>query len=167
MTNELAVTNENQLVANEVVSENDNYVVLKDESTGKYMRKAKFSDYSSIVAENRADKMWLLNLLEGAEGSGNGLKDHVGKQIEVANVITRKYDKINEETGQTEYGVLTYLLTPDKIAYVTSSKSVYFSIVRMMELFGKPTDADWENIVIQVGKVKMTNGDSITIRMVG
>jgi hypothetical protein len=158
MTNELSLTT--------VQSENENYVILKDEN-GKFTRKAKFNDYSSIVAENRADKMWLLNLLEGAEGSGNGLKEHVGKQIEVANVITRKYDKINEETGQTEYGVLTYLLTPDKVAYVTSSKSVYFSITRMMELFGKPTDADWENIIVQVGKVKMTNGDSITIKMVG
>jgi hypothetical protein len=157
MTNELTLT---------TVSENENYVILKDEA-GKFVRKAKFNDYSSIVAESRADKMWLLNLLEGAEGSGNGLKEHVGKQIEVANVITRKYDKINEETGQTEYGVLTYLLTPDKVAYVTSSKSVYFSITRMMELFGKPTDADWENIIVQVGKVKQTNGDSITIKMVG
>ena len=157
MTNELALT---------TVRETENYVILQDQN-GKFTRKAKFNDYSSIVAENRADKMWLLNLLEGAEGSGNGLKEHVGKQIEVANVITRKYDKINEETGETEYGVLTYLLTPDKIAYVTSSKSVYFSIVRIMELFGKPTDADWENVTIQVGKVKMANGDSITIKMVG
>jgi hypothetical protein len=156
----------NELTTLTTVSENENYVILKDEA-GKFVRKAKFNDYSSIVAESRADKMWLLNLLEGAEGSGNGLKEHVGKQIEVANVITRKYDKINEETGQTEYGVLTYLLTPDKVAYVTSSKSVYFSITRMMELFGKPTDADWENIIVQVGKVKQTNGDSITIKMVG
>jgi hypothetical protein len=163
MTNEITTVNESLTT---VQSETENYVILKDEN-GKFTRKAKFNDYSSIVAENRADKMWLLNLLEGAEGSGNGLKEHVGKQIEVANVITRKYDKINEETGQTEYGVLTYLLTPDKVAYVTSSKSVYFSITRMMELFGKPTDADWENIIVQVGKVKMTNGDSITIKMVG
>jgi hypothetical protein len=37
----------------------------------------------------------------------------------------------------------------------------------MMELFGKPTDAEWENIIVKVGKVKMTNGDSITIKMVG
>jgi hypothetical protein len=157
MTNELALT---------TVRETENYVILKDEN-GKFSRKAKFNDYSSIVVENRADKMWLLNLLEGAEDSGNGLKEHVGKHIEVANVITRKYDKINEETGQTEYGVLTYLLTPEKVAYVTSSKSVYFSITRIMELFGKPTDPDWENITVLVGKEKGLNGDMIKIKMIG
>lgn len=62
--------------------------------------------------------MWLLNLLEGDEESGNGLKDHVGKIIEVQDVITRKYDRINEDTGEQEYGVLTYLITPEKIAYL-------------------------------------------------
>lgn len=157
IANELAVT---------VVNETNDYVVLKDEN-GKFSRKAKFMDYSSITAETRADKMWLMNLLEGNEESGNGLKEHVGKQIEVANVITRRYDKINEETGQTEYGVLTYLITPDKVVYVTSSKTVYFSIVRIMDLFGKPTDPDWENVIVQVGKEKGQNGDLIKIKMVG
>lgn len=149
-----------------VQSENENYVILKDEN-GKFSRKAKFKDYSSVVCENRADKIWLLNLLENSEDTGHGLKEHVGKEIEVANVITRPYDRINEETGQTENGVLTYLLTPDKIAYVTSSKSVYFSITRMLEVFGKPTDPEWENIRIKVGKEKGQNGDMIKIKMIG
>jgi hypothetical protein len=162
--NEVAVAEE--VAVSVIVREDDNYVIVKD-SEGKFVRKAKFNDYSSVVATTRAEKIWLLNLMEGDEESGNGLKDHVGKQIEVANVITRRYDRINEETGETEYGVLTYLLTPDKIAYVTSSKTVYFSITRMMDLFGKPTDELWENITIKVVKKKGQNGDIINIKMVG
>jgi hypothetical protein len=115
MTNELQ-TNEIVEAQNQVEvvkSENEEYVVVQG-ADGKYSRKAKFKDYSSIVAESRADKIWLMNLLEGDEGTGNGLKDHVGQIIEVQDIITRRYDKINEETGAIEYGVLTYLIAPDK-----------------------------------------------------
>jgi hypothetical protein len=170
------MTNVNENAKEEIVTENtalstqvretENYVILKDEK-GKFVRKAKFHDYSSIVPVTRDEQIWMLGLLEGDEETGNGLKDHVGKQIEVANIMLRKYDKINEETGQTEYGVLTYLITPDKIAYVTSSKSVYFTITRIMELFGKPDDELWQNIKIKVGKKKAEKGDQITIKMVG
>jgi DNA/RNA-binding domain of Phe-tRNA-synthetase-like protein len=66
----------NELTTN-VQRENENYVIIKDEN-GKFSRKAKFQSLSTIVAESREDKIWLMNLLEGAEGTGNGLKEHVG-----------------------------------------------------------------------------------------
>lgn len=163
----------NEVMVNEEVakgmvvhSENDLYTVYKTHE-GKFVRKAKFHEYSSVKAETKEEKIWLLNLLEGAEDTGYGLKDHVGKTIEVADVITRKYDRINEETGELEYGVLTYLLTPEKEAYVTSSKNVYFSINRIMDLFGKPDEEGWENVQVLVQKEKATNGDLIKIKMVG
>jgi hypothetical protein len=164
MSNEIANVQENQVA--QVIRENNDYVVVKD-AEGKFKRKAKYNLYSSIKPESRADKIWLANLMEGTEDTGNGLKDHVGKVIEVADIITRPYDKINEETGETEYGVLTYLITPDRVAYVTSSKSVYFSIVRNMELLGSPTDENWENLMIQAYKERGTNGDMIKIKVVG
>jgi hypothetical protein len=89
----------------------------------------------------------------------------VGKQIQIADVITRPYDKINEETGDMEYGVLTYLITADKIVYVTSSKNVYFTITRTIEVFGNPSSA--EPFIIQVLKEKGQNGDMIKIKLVG
>jgi RNase P/RNase MRP subunit p29 len=165
MTNEIANVNHEVLIG-EVVREEKNYVVIKNED-GKFVRKAKYNFYSSVQAETKEEKIWLMNLYEGSEDTGNGLKEHVGKIIEVANIITRPYDKINEETGATEYGVLTYLLTPDKIAYVTSSKNVYFSINNIMDLFGAPDQDGWENIQIKVLKEKGANGDMIKIKMVG
>jgi hypothetical protein len=169
MTNELQ-TNEiveaqNQ-IAEVVKSENEEYVVVQG-ADGKYSRKAKFKDYSSIVAESRADKIWLMNLLEGDEGTGNGLKEHVGQIIEVQDVITRRYDKINEDTGAIEYGVLTYLIAPDKQVFVTSSKTVYFSITRLFQNFGYPGTPEWENLRLKVGKQKGQNGDIIKVTMVG
>lgn len=149
----------------EIIEETDEYVVRKID--GKYKRFAKYNEYSSIVAETKAQKIWLMNLMDGDEETGNGLKSFVGKEIEVANIITRPYDKINEETGVKEFGVLTYLIDPSDVPYVTSSKTVYFSINRLMKLIGKPTDSDWENIKIKVGSRKGQNGDMITIKMVG
>jgi hypothetical protein len=85
----------------------------------------------------------------------------------VHDIITRQYDRINEETGAVEYGVLTYLITKDKIAYVTSSKTVYFSVMRTLDLFGYPGEAGWEPITFKVGKQKGQNGDIIKVQMVG
>lgn len=169
MTNQQ--NNQNEIQENEVAvvvvqSETEDFQIVKD-ADGKFKRKAKFTEFSSIKPVTREEKMWMLNLLEGDEESGNGLKSHVGKIIEVQDVITRKYDKINEDTGQQEFGVLTYLITPDKVAYATSSKTVYFSIKRIMDLFGAPGTDEWENVKVKVGKTKGQNGDIITIKMVG
>lgn len=156
-----------QQYTGEVVRETDDYVVLKDEN-GKFVRRAKYNDYSSFTAETRQDKIWLLNLIQGDEEEvGFPLSEHVGKTIEVEDIIIRKYDRINEDTGETEYGVLTYLITPERDVYVTSSKTVHFSILRIMELFGKPTDELWENIKLQVGSERGQNGTIIKVKMVG
>lgn len=171
-TGEIATQSNEQFIATleqsrgNVAYETEEYVVTQGVD-GKFSRKAKYKSYSSIKAENRTDKLWLLNILEGDEETGNGLKSHVGKTIEVKDIILRPYDRINEETGAFEYGVLTYLITPEKEVFVTSAKAVYFSVTRIMELFGKPDSPEWENIKIKVTKEKMQNGDAIKIKMIG
>lgn len=170
------MTNKNEMVnvetgeivetPNTLVRETDQYVISKTED-GKFVRKAKYEDYSSFEAETRQDKIWLLNIMEGDEETGNPLSEHIGKVIEVQDIITRKYDKLNEDTGELEYGVLTYLITPDKQAFVTSSKTVYFSVNRIMELFGRPDEEGWENIKLKVGSEKGANGTIIKVKLVG
>jgi hypothetical protein len=167
MTNE--ITTQNQTIEtslNTTVSETENYAIVKDEN-GKFKRKAKFSDYCSIQPQTREEKIQLMNLLNGDEESGNGLKDQVGKQIEVANVIFRKYDKINEDTGVIEYGVLTYLIAPDGIAYVTSSKTTYFTVKNILDTFGYPHEETWENVLVKVVKQKGRENDVINVKMIG
>jgi hypothetical protein len=164
------MTNQNEIAnvepqAELVVRENDRYSVVKD-AEGKFKRKAKYNHYTSVKTETKEEKIWLFNLFEGTEESGQGLKEHVGKHIEVADIITRPYDKIDEESGVEEYGVLTYLITPDRVAYVTSSKSVYFTINNIMELFGRPSDEDWKNITVKVLTEKGANGNIIKIKVV-
>lgn len=168
-TNEITTVNAQTgeiLVQDTVIRETADYTISQ-KADGKFVRKAKFNNFSSIKAENRADKIWLMGVLEGGEENGNGLKSHVGKELEVQDIITRTYDRINEDTGEMEYGVLTYLITPKKEVFVTSSKTVYFSITRIMDLFGKPGEEGWENIILLVGKEKGQNGDIIKVKMIG
>lgn len=169
--NEIAETQENGIVVAQtrtnIISETKDFVVVQDKETGKFSRKAKYNEFSSFKATNRAEKIWLLNILEGEEESGSGLKDNIGAIIEVEHIITRPYDKVNEDTGEMEYGVLTYLITPEKEVYVTSSKTVYFSINKIMDLFGTPDSDEWENIKVAVGKEKGANGDIVKIKMIG
>ena len=148
-----------------LISESDEYTVHRT-SDGKYTRKAKYMELSTFKAETRKDKIWLLNLLEGVEDTAIGMKDCVNETIEIADIIIRKYDAIDEITGEIENGVLTYLITPEKQAYVTSAKAVYFSIKRIIDVFGQPGDSDWENVTVQVTKKKMENGDAINIKMI-
>lgn len=159
------------LYENNIVEETNDYVVKKmvDPKTGevKFVRQAKYNEYSSIKAETRAEKLWLFQVYEGDEDSGFGLKNNVGKEIEVQDIILRPYDRINEDTGDKEFGVLTYLITPEKEVYVTSSKTVYFTINRLMQLFGFPHEEDWENIKVKVESEKGQHGDIIKIKMIG
>lgn len=176
MTNEnkdLQVQEDNEVtvIGNNIVEENDKYVVKKvaDPKTGeiKFVRQAKYTEYSSIKTETREDKLWLFQVYEGDEDSGYGLKNNIGKEIEVQDIILRPYDRIDEDTGEKEFGVLTYLITPKKEVYVTSSKTVYFTITRLMELFGTPDSDEWENIKVKVDSEKGQHGDIIKIKMIG
>lgn len=155
------------IIGETIVRQDENFIVVKT-AEGKFKRKAKYKDYSSVVVETKQDKIWLSNLMDmNSEDDSAGLKNHIGKHIEVQDIILKQYSKINEDTGQEEFGVVTYLITPDKTAYVTSSKSVYFKIVEDMQLFGKPTDEGWENLTYQVTKKKAQNGDMILIKLIG
>lgn len=178
MTNEIqnseVIANENvnketgEIIGKEeqVIEETNNYVTVKL-SDGTYKRRAKYHDYSSFKPETREEKMWLLNLIDADESTGKGLSTNVGKKIEVQDIITRTYSNLDEKTGETINGVLTYLITPDQEAYVTSSKGVYFTIKNIMELFGTPEDEDWENITVEVGSERTQNGTAIKVKMIG
>ncbi|ARQ95227.1 single strand DNA binding protein [Bacillus phage BeachBum] len=147
MTNELVAVQETQgamvaegtFQASEVIVQKLNdMVIVQNIKTGKFSRKAIYSPYSSVVAETRAEKIQMMKLLDSDE-IAQPLKEHIGAIIPVADVIFNPFDRVNEDDGSLEFGVLTYLLTPEGVAYVTSSKSVYHTMKNIMKVFGEPT----------------------------
>lgn len=116
----------------------------------KFKRKAVYQPFSSIVPETREQKIAMMNLLNGGDESQTApLGDHLGKHIQIADVIFNPYDKINEDTGEQEFGVLSYLITHDGTVYVTSSKTVYFSLKRLFQVFGEPHYSEEEAITVK------------------
>lgn len=147
------------------ISRTDQYVTMQD-SEGKFFRQALYHDYTSFTAESREDKLWLLSVIDGGEDSGFGFKEHVGEKIEIENIITRTYTTLDENTGLEEQGVITYLITPEKTPYVTTSKSVYFTIRNMMEILGRPDEVDWENVTVEIFGKRGAMGQILNVRIV-
>lgn len=166
MTNEMPEV-ELDIVAENVIRETDDFVIFKDEK-GKFKRSAKYKNYSSVRPETKEEKIWLFNILDGGEETGAiPLKDIVGSVLEVEDIIFQEYDSVNEDTGEMQYGVLTYLVTPEKQVFVTSGKAVYFTVDKLMSIFGKPTDETWENVKLKVSTVKQARGQQIIVTLVG
>ena len=150
-----------------ITGEDNNYVYFVDKK-GKHFRKAKYEDYTSIVPVDRKEMIWLANIMDSDEENGTPLKNAIGQKIEIQDVIIKKYDRVNEETGQIEHGAITYLFTPEKELYATSSLSVLFKLKEYFELFNaKPDDENWENLIVEIGSRKAEKGDAITIKLVG
>jgi hypothetical protein len=155
-------------MSNEImqVSVKEDYQLTQN-AEGKFVRKAVYQPFSSIVPETKEQKISMLNLLSGDDEKTQPLGEHIGAHISVSNVIFNPYDKVNEETGEIEYGVLTYLVTPEHVVYVTSSKSVYFSMKRIFQVFGEPTYQEGEEITVKVVKKQGQNFKYTDIQIVG
>lgn len=164
-TNQVATSQENatQIIAPAVQG---GFQIVQDETTKKFSRQAIYSAYSSIVPVTRAEKIAMMNLLEN-DDVAQPMKNHLGAQITVANVIHQPYDRVNEDTGKMEYGVLTYLLTEEDVAYVTSSKSVYNKTKRFFTLFGEPAWTKEDDITVIISQKKGNKHQYVDIDLIG
>ena len=112
---------------------------LYQDQSGKFKRRATYEDFSSVKVETREEKIKLYQLIEEENDALKPATEHIGTEIELKDVIFRKYDSVDELTGELEEGVLTYLFDKKGMVYVTSSKSVYFSLNKIFKIFGYPT----------------------------
>lgn len=153
MTNELIVNNQS------------NHQVVQT-ADGKFKRVATYEAFSSVRPETREQKIAMMNLLE-SDDVAIPLNESVGAEIKIADVITKPYDTVDEETGEIKSGVLTYLITPEGVAYVTSSKSVYFTLKTIFNVFGLPHYSPGEEVIVKVVKKQGQNFKYIDIKVVG
>ena len=133
---------------------------------GKFQRKAVYSPFSSIKPETKEEKIAMMNLLN-SDDVAQPLGENIGKQFQLADVIFNPYDKVNEDTGEMEFGVLSYLITPENIVYVTSSKSVYFSLKKIFMVFGEPHYNEDEVVTVEAVKKQGKSFKYTDIKIVG
>lgn len=129
-----------------LVKEEKDFNVFYDEETKKYSRKQRYHEFSSVTPETTEEKINLLKLLDNA----TEMKHAIKKEIKVGGVIFSPYSKLDEDTGNTELGVTTTLLTAKfDQAFVTSSKTFYNKL---------------KGIIVTLGAdVMFTSGEEITI----
>lgn len=139
---------------------------LTVDANGKYKRKALYKAFSSVVAETREQKINLMNLLD-SDDIALPMSEYTGATIKVSNVITKPYDSVDEDTGEITSGVLTYLLTPDGLAYVTSSKSVYFTLQTAMTVFGEAPYSSGDELIVEIVKKQGKQFKYTDIKVVG
>jgi len=157
MKNELVnpTTGEITTKAHEFVSADGRFLVSVD-AQGKHTRKMIYKDFSSVVPETREQTIAMFKLLN-EEGQATQMKEAVGEEIVLRDVIFAPYDRMTED-GKEEYGVVTYLIGQDNQAFVTSSKSVYNTLENLFKVLGKPSysaeNAPTVKIITQAGQVK-------------
>ena len=154
-------------MSNEIMNTNnqENYEITKTEN-GKFQRKTIYKPFSSVVAETKEQKIAMINLLS-EDSEAQPLKSHIGLQIELADVIFQPYDKLNEETGEIEFGVVTYLIDQDGLAFVTSSKSVYHTLKKFFVVFGEPHYNADESITVQIVERNGRQHKYVDLKLIG
>lgn len=133
---------------------------------GKFIRKAVYQPFSSVVAETREQKINLMNLLD-SDDVALPMGEQIGAELKIRDVIFNPYDKVDEETGEIEHGVLTYVITPENVAYVTSSKSVYFTLKKVFQVFGEPSFPEGEEIIVKIVKKKGQTHQYTDLKIIG
>jgi hypothetical protein len=157
-------TNENSL---QVVTGNGNQYVITKDVNGKYERKTVYSPLSTVKAETKEEKIFLVNLLNGDEEGSLQMKKHVGAVIDLVDVIFKPYDSLDEETGELTNGVLTYLFDESGKIYVTSSKSVYHTLYNVFNVFGKPREENYLGLELEIVEKKGLQYNYIDVKVVG
>ena len=74
------------------------------------------------------------------------MKGFIGKELVLEGVIITPYTSLDEETGEISHGATTTIITDNFTkAIVTSSKTVYFKIKELLDLFRLHLDLFDEN----------------------
>lgn len=128
-------------------------IIIQDATTGKYKRIAAYKAYTSVIPTTREQKVAYFNLLNN-DDSAFPMKENVKVEIAIADIIFNPYESVNEDTGEIENGVVTYVIDQNGRAFVTSSKSVYFTLIDIMKAFGEPHYSEEEAVKVKVVEKK-------------
>lgn len=141
-----------------VVEETDTYITTQ-EPDGKYKRTIKYMNITSSVPETDEEKIKLYKVMNEQSDANKDfvipMKEAIGKKITVEDFYTRRYESFDEDTGQTEMGVVTYLKDTSGVFYTTSSKLVYFSLLNIKEVFPRPFNVVVEGIKREKGRIQI------------
>lgn len=98
--------------------------------------------YSSLVPKTQEEKVSFFNAINSPT---KRLKEMVNLEVEVKNIYAETIDFIDKETGESVPGVRIVLISPDGTSYQASSKGVFSSVSKLIQILGEPKT--WKNPV--------------------
>lgn len=117
--------------------------------------------YSSFVAETANDKAKLYNALNSPEVR---IADHIGKEINVKDVIIEPVEIVDDKTGEVRTGPRVTLIDVSGHTYTATSYGIYNSLKRIFGLYGSPT---WEDgIPVRVRQIANGSNRIFTLDIV-
>lgn len=123
----------------------------------------KYKMINTFPKDDRALKVKLFNITQSSDDDVIQLSTYEGRQFDLLYYAAMPYISSTEmdDNGQPREGVVSYIYDGSDF-YVTSSRSVYNTITRAMEIFGD----DGEILTFEVGKIKQQKGNQIVVRLV-
>jgi len=168
MTNEITVLNnvtgETMNVSEVIVSDTAEYTIVQTED-GKFKKNMKYEAFSSRQPKTNEEKIELYKVLNEDDNENViEMKTMIDKPITIEHVFINPYTSFDEDTGKNTHGVTTTIQSEGKY-YVTSSKSVYYTIRNLFSTFGNPLSEDYQPIKVIVTGTKQKNGVQINLKL--
>ena len=141
----------------------NNELVTVDNETGEILNTSNpYNQLSTYTPESQDDKIKLYNLLHGDGSTAKPFRNSINQVLQVDHVITNPYTNKKEQ----EHGVISYLHdTKSNEWYVTSSKTVYYNLMNMFNVFGESSE---DNVFeLKITSERKQNGEQISLELIG
>lgn len=168
-TNELMVNTQTGEVVNTevVIQETPEYKIVQLED-GTFKKNMKYQQYFSRTAVTEDEQIELYKVFNDSEsGLVTPLRNMVNKELTVSHVFIQPYESFDEKTGNLTSGVTTTIEDIDGSYYATSSKSVYYTLLNIMQTFGAPTDDNYKPVKVKVTGTPRQHGVQINLSLIG
>lgn len=155
------MTENNEMVLAETVVEETETHIVKKLKDGTFAKQMKYDTIFSRVPETEEEQIELYNVFNNAnEDNENivGMSKMIGETFGIDEYYTNPYNSFDEKTGLTNTAVNT-TIKDGETYYVTSSKSVYHSLNKLIKAFPN------KKIFVKVTGTKRTNGVQIDIAL--
>lgn len=160
--NEVANTQATGLGGEVLVSDNPNFSIFKLPN-GKFDKRMKYHKFWSFTPTTNEDVEKYYMVFNDKENNlVTPMKEAKGTILTIKNVFFNPYEGFDEETGQTVYGVTSTIEDTNGNFYATSSKTVYYSLKNMFDVFGVPNQPNSRPIKIAI-KDKQVNKNKQTV----
>lgn len=165
MKNELANLNIEtgeitEVTGTNVKRETEDYMIVQLPS-GKFEKRMKYKSIATFEPKSTEEEIELYKVFNEEDFEKVFTMSHlIDQEFNIVNFITKPYESFDEETGDVTFGVITTLITDDGKYLTSSSKTVYYNILNMYNVFKLP-------LRVKVTGTKRANGTQIGLSLVG